>query len=244
MKFIDINMADDDKKKLSEIDDPTIINIDNINIFDNNLTTTAQFIRVIRGTSISISNIMPGGLSGSFNVQFGSSSSKCTAYIKGEQKSVIGFINSGSNNRMDILASKANGSWTPIIYGTSTAGNNTYSVQLGNIARAGNIVLVTFRIKLSGSLDSTGDIRISGLPYECSYISGSAGYDNASPMGTFSSVTLDSGDILCSGVVCGTKVLKLLKISSSGETDIADGDIGDDMEIRGTITYFTNDYNN
>lgn len=59
------------------------------------------------------------------------------------------------------------GAWTPIVFGATTAGTTTHTVQSGQYAREGNIVTVTFEVTWS-SATGTGDYKIGGFPFVAS----------------------------------------------------------------------------
>lgn len=70
-------------------------------------------------------------------------------------------------NGFDISYSKKmQGTWTPVIKGTSGTFENTYSVANGQYSIIGNLAFVSFDVKLT-SLDSgmAGSTLISGLPF-------------------------------------------------------------------------------
>lgn len=58
------------------------------------------------------------------------------------------------------------GNWTPTFVGSTTAGTNTYSEQVGRYYKIGKSVYISGRIALSAK-DGTmaGNVRISGLPF-------------------------------------------------------------------------------
>ncbi len=56
------------------------------------------------------------------------------------------------------------GSFTPVVFGSSAAGAGTYSVQTGAYTRIGNRVFFNLRVTYTGHT-GTGNIGISGLPY-------------------------------------------------------------------------------
>lgn len=59
------------------------------------------------------------------------------------------------------------GSWTPTLIGTTSAGTGTYTIQDGKYTKVGN--LVTFQMGLSWSAHTgTGTMQIQGLPYTTS----------------------------------------------------------------------------
>lgn len=63
-----------------------------------------------------------------------------------------------------ILADYEQGTFTPSLEGTGTAGSGTYSSQLGVYTKIGNVV--HFKISLTWSAHTgTGDMKIVGLPY-------------------------------------------------------------------------------
>lgn len=58
------------------------------------------------------------------------------------------------------------GTFTPVVKGTGTAGTGTYSKQSGSFTRIGNVVF--FSIELAWSAHTgTGNIFLDGLPYSC-----------------------------------------------------------------------------
>ena len=56
------------------------------------------------------------------------------------------------------------GTWVPTISGLSTAGTQTYTTQIGNYIRTGNLVTIQFAVVWSASR-GTGDIVLAGLPF-------------------------------------------------------------------------------
>jgi hypothetical protein len=58
------------------------------------------------------------------------------------------------------------GTWTPVVAGSSTAGTQTYSVQTGRWRRSGNWITASFSITLaSKDAGIAGNVQITGLPY-------------------------------------------------------------------------------
>lgn len=56
------------------------------------------------------------------------------------------------------------GSWTPTIIGSTTAGTQTYTTQVGSYTRMGRIVVAACRVTLSGTAGAVGNVLIGGLP--------------------------------------------------------------------------------
>lgn len=57
------------------------------------------------------------------------------------------------------------GTWTPTVVGSVTAGTQTYAWQYGKYTRIGNQVTLVFSVRVATTLGATGNIRIGGLPF-------------------------------------------------------------------------------
>ena len=58
------------------------------------------------------------------------------------------------------------GTWTPVLEGSSTAGSHTYTTQAGDYIKIGNLVKASCLIIISSKDGSmAGNIRIGGLPF-------------------------------------------------------------------------------
>jgi hypothetical protein len=64
----------------------------------------------------------------------------------------------------ELLDDYEEGTWTPEVVGTTTAGTATYVYQDGYYTKIGNTVSVTCQIAYSGHT-GTGNLRINGLPF-------------------------------------------------------------------------------
>ena len=56
------------------------------------------------------------------------------------------------------------GTWTPAVYGTATAGTATYAIRAGTYTKVGNLVYLQAYLIFS-SFTGTSEMRISGLPF-------------------------------------------------------------------------------
>jgi len=56
------------------------------------------------------------------------------------------------------------GTWTPTVVGSATAGTASYTIQVGSYTKVGQQVTVQFRMDYSGGTGA-GNLRISGLPF-------------------------------------------------------------------------------
>lgn len=55
-------------------------------------------------------------------------------------------------------------SWTPTLFGATTAGTPTYSAQTGTTTRAGDFIHVSLNVQLSSMGGIAGTLRIGGIP--------------------------------------------------------------------------------
>lgn len=56
------------------------------------------------------------------------------------------------------------GTFTPVVYGSTTAGVGTYASQVGKYTKVGNLVTISCVVVLTNHT-GTGNMRISGLPF-------------------------------------------------------------------------------
>ena len=100
------------------------------------------------------------------------------------------------------------GTFTPTIIGTVTAGTGTYSTQSGTYTRSGRVV--TFSLLLAWTAHTgTGDIRVNGLPFTPSpaqYIVSPIAYNLA----------LTAGNVLIARTVASTASIELLQSPTGG----------------------------
>lgn len=72
------------------------------------------------------------------------------------------------------------GSWTPTIIGSSTAGTQTYSVQVGRYIKIGQLVIVWGVVTITAKDAAiAGNVLLGGLPFTSSNVS------NLLPIGVF-----------------------------------------------------------
>ena len=78
----------------------------------------------------------------------------------------------GDTAEANALDDYEEGTWTPTVQGSSTAGTATYQQQLASYTKIGNVVYYTFLAAWIGGT-GTGNLRISGLPFNASSASNS-----------------------------------------------------------------------
>lgn len=82
----------------------------------------------------------------------------------------------GGTDAANLLDDYEEGTWTPTLSGSSTAGSATYTTQLGGYVKIGKQVIAQCFIHLSGTHTGTGACKVS-LPFVAS--SSSVGYGGA-----------------------------------------------------------------
>ena len=108
------------------------------------------------------------------------------------------------------------GTWTPTVIGTSTAGTASYTTQVGIYTKVGR--LVHFSLYLDwNSGTGTGNLRISGLPFTAN--SSSAGA--ALSIGFFYGLTFAANNYLMAGIVPSNSQLELRQGPTGGTNDSA-----------------------
>lgn len=89
------------------------------------------------------------------------------------------------------LSTYTDTTWTPTIAGSSTAGTQTYSVQVGTYTRVGNTIFAFYNITLSALDGATaGGLYIGGLPVA---VVNTSNLDFINPVGGFAQTTFSSG---------------------------------------------------
>jgi hypothetical protein len=123
--------------------------------------------------------------------------------------------------------------FTPVLYGDSVAGTNTYSTQLGYYTKNGNCINFQISIIMTAK-DGTmaGAIRISGLPYAAK-----AGIADAVCAIATENVAIAASNYLGGIIGAGLQYIKLLTFDSAGATTVGAADIANDSVITLTGSY-------
>ena len=117
------------------------------------------------------------------------------------------------------------GTWTPTIEGSTTAGTGTYAFQNGRYTKIGRLVQIVFNVNISAHT-GTGNILIAGVPFAAE--SGIGGQFSARA----ENLTYTGSQILCS-IDISTLELKQFS-SASGATSVP---IDTSFTLRVTGTY-------
>lgn len=114
----------------------------------------------------------------------------------------------------ELLDDYEEGTFTPTIVGTTSAGAGTYSVQNGYYTKVGNRVFVNIALDWSAHT-GTGNMRVSGLPFANENVTGNFGI----PSFYFTGIALFANRTLQGFVSTnGTQIL-LYQIETGGGTN-------------------------
>lgn len=128
------------------------------------------------------------------------------------------------------------GTWTPVLEGTTTAGTNSYASQIGRYKRIGQTVFITGEVKLdgtAGALDSTGSLRVVGLPFAVS----TGGSIITPAIELPGGGALPAGNYISSVLEAGTTNLNLNKQAESSASSLTDSEATNSLHVRFAVTY-------
>lgn len=129
------------------------------------------------------------------------------------------------------------GTFTPTVYGATTAGTPTYTAQAGFYQKIGNWVSVTGRINISARGGMTGAILLGGLPF---VVFNNSSNRTAISIGRYAGFNLASGYLPLGYMLNGQQYIQLLKMNNTaGNTAIAESEITDSFEIYYSARYYT-----
>lgn len=103
------------------------------------------------------------------------------------------------------------GTWTPVIEGTTTAGTATYVTQNGRYTKIGNRVFVSFFVNYN-SHTGTGNMKVTGLPFAAVNLSLFA----SGSFGAISGLTLPAGHIPIAYVDSNAATMTLASLPTGG----------------------------
>jgi hypothetical protein len=101
-----------------------------------------------------------------------------------------GGVYLGGTGAANKLEDYEEGTWTPTLYGSATAGTATYSQRVGTYTKVGNLAYVQLYVIFS-SFTGTSEMRISGLPFTPE----SGGYENHMGSTQLHQIALPSGTV-------------------------------------------------
>lgn len=128
------------------------------------------------------------------------------------------------------------GTWTPELSFGDVVTGITYSTQLGQYTRHGNVVNYSFRLALTSKGTHTGAAQVSGFP-----IAEASPLNGATVVAVVSNMTLDTGSSYVVALVNGS-VASLYESSSvgAGQTTLTNTQFSNTTTLEASGFYFTN----
>lgn len=127
----------------------------------------------------------------------------------------------------------ASGTWTPVIEGTTTPGNHSYSLQEGRYLKFKNLVLCSFRIVMTakdGAM-SGSFVRVAGFPYAAL---GSSGHQ----AGTISDL-MNWTNVVFAALRMNGATAFVIQRTAAGNTGAATpSDVTATSQIGGSVAYY------
>ncbi|CAB4152638.1 hypothetical protein UFOVP1377_24 [uncultured Caudovirales phage] len=143
----------------------------------------------------------------------------------------IDFSATPGTGTSELLADYEEGTWTPTISGTTTAGTGTYIAQAGVYTKIGRQVTVYGRVQISAHT-GTGNMLISNLPF------GLAGDYAVGQIlaGNLTLTALNYPIILMVGSASTSIIIEQLPVGGGADTSVP---IDTNCDLLFSITYFT-----
>lgn len=139
----------------------------------------------------------------------------------------------GFKNGFLELGAAAQGSWTPTLEGTTSAGSANYTVQSGTYIKISNLVYLQFRLQFN-SASGTGNLKITGIPFPPTSTPEYIGVGSVAIANMPFSVSTQYAN---SRILAGNNFLELEESEDDGGFALIDMD--GTGEIRGSIFYLT-----
>lgn len=140
-----------------------------IRLFRSTSTTGTTALRILKGDGSTTENHILTGNANTFlcanngNIRIGDNTTPT------EKLEVAGNVKAAGiklGTSATPLTAYDEGSWTPVLVGTTTAGSHTYSAREGRWTRIGRVVYISFRITLTTKdAAMAGSVVIQGLPF-------------------------------------------------------------------------------
>lgn len=125
--------------------------------------------------------------------------------------------------------------WTPTLYGLTTAGTQAYTTQVGQYVKMRELVIVWGVIVLSSTSGMAGNVAIGGLPYVAAAFSSGA---YAGFVSQFSSIDLDVRTQLGIQPIAGESYMELWESGDNvAAQNITAADIGNSSAIHFGAVY-------
>jgi hypothetical protein len=144
----------------------------------------------------------------------------------------IDFSATAGTGTSELLNDYEEGTFTPTVFGVTSAGTGTYSSQVGRYTKVGN--LVTVQVYLNWSAHTgTGNMRFGGLPFSAS---SDAGSNSAVAVGFVNNISLTAGNVLTAFTSVSNSFIDVFQTPTGGGTSNT-VPIDTSAEIIYTVSY-------
>jgi hypothetical protein len=130
----------------------------------------------------------------------------------------------------ELLADYEEGTWTPTIEGTGTAGTATYATNNGRYTRVGRQIFIEAYLAWSDG-SGTGNLIVKGLPFQAA---------NSSTFPTFTiipaSLTTPAGEYVAAYIQSNATYINIMSIPNSGNRNALAYDAAGELMISGIYT--------
>lgn len=134
----------------------------------------------------------------------------------------------------ELLNDYEEGTWTPVIGGSTGTSGQTYDLQNGFYTKVGRLVTVHFRVALTAKGTISGNAQIQGLPYAIKAANGAQG---GAAIGYFVLAT-NVVSVAGIGAIGGTAInLQKLAAAASNSTAMVVADIDPSSAFMGSFSY-------
>ena len=147
------------------------------------------------------------------------------------------YLGVTSATAANLLDDYEEGTWTPTLIGTSTAGTSlTYGTAVGVYTKIGNTVSLHYQVYVTDKDDIAGTITIGGIPFT---VTSTSGYRSGGAIGNMNKVNWASGDqqintYASAGV---TGLACVFHQDDSGTNGVDAGDLTNQVWFMGSHVY-------
>lgn len=126
----------------------------------------------------------------------------------------IDFSATPGTGTSELLNDYEEGTFTPVVAGTGTAGTATYATQVGRYTRIGRMVSITLYVDWSGHT-GTGSCVIQGLPFASAVV---AGIQYSFTISDLNGYTLSANNVMLASMNSGAQQIGLQQTPVGGGT--------------------------
>jgi hypothetical protein len=156
----------------------------------------------------------------------------------GATATIDGGVYIGGSAAANLLDDYEEGTWTPTISGSSTAGTYTPSTIYGNYTKVGNCVTINFAITAwSAASGGAGSLQITGLPFAKSASQGAVGTVALDDI-DLNNAAVDLSLVFNTAASLTSTLLIFQTLDNAGFSNVGITGVSTSSQIYGSITYF------